>query len=79
MMRRVTTSSISHFFCSQQKANCTRIFDPLAEKPKISSDDVMRMQYEVLKLQKKKLKEETMHFRLMNKKLRKELGLPNED
>ncbi|XP_078328497.1 uncharacterized protein LOC144623748 [Crassostrea virginica] len=66
-------------YTGQQKANCTRIFDQPAEKPKISSDDVMRMQYEVLKQQKMKLKEETMHFRLMNKKLRKELGLPNED
>ena len=77
-MRRSTTSSIEHFFCSQQTAESTRIFDPPAEKPKINSDDVKRMQYNVLKQQKKKMKVETMHFRLMNKKLRKELGLPNK-
>ena len=77
-MRRSTTSSIEHFFCSQQTAESTRIFDPPAEKPKINSDDVKRMQYNVLEQQKKKMKVETMHFRLMNKKLRKELGLPNK-
>ena len=78
-MRRATTSSIEHFFCSAQTTKSTRIFRPPAEKPKINSDDFKRMQYNVLKQQKKKLKVETMHFRLMNKKLRKELGLPNKD
>ncbi|XP_078328509.1 uncharacterized protein LOC144623750 [Crassostrea virginica] len=66
-------------YTGAQTTKSTRIFRPSAEKPKISSDDFKRMQYNVLKQQKKKLKVETMHFRLMNKKLRKELGLPNED
>ena len=78
-MRRATTSSIEHFFCSPQTTKSTRIFRPSAEKPKINSDDVKRMQYKVLKQQKKKLKVEIMHFRLRNKKLRKELNLPNKD
>nr|XP_022305755.1 uncharacterized protein LOC111112516 [Crassostrea virginica] len=66
-------------YTGAQTTKSTRIFRPSAEKPKINSDDFKRMQYNVLKQQKKKLKVETMHFRLMNKKLRKELGLPNED
>ena len=37
------------------------------------------MQYEVLKQQKKKLEEQTVYYHLMNKKLRMEMGLPNED
>ncbi|XP_078328426.1 uncharacterized protein LOC111111938 isoform X2 [Crassostrea virginica] len=66
-------------YTGPQTTKSTRIFRPSAEKPKINSDDFKRMQYNVLKQQKKKLKVEIMHFRLMNKKLRKELGLPNKD
>nr|XP_022306489.1 uncharacterized protein LOC111112905 [Crassostrea virginica] len=66
-------------YTGPQTTKSTRIFRPSAEKPKINSDDFKRMQYNVLKQQKKKLKVEIMHFRLMNKKLRKELFLPNKD
>ena len=68
-------------FYSPQIAESSRflILCPSAKKPKIKPDDVTRMQYEVLKQQKKKLEEQTVYYRLMNKKLRMEMGLPNED
>ncbi|XP_078328507.1 uncharacterized protein LOC111112910 isoform X2 [Crassostrea virginica] len=64
-------------YTGPQTTKSTRIFRPPAEKPKINSNEFKRMRYTVLKQQKKKLKVEIMHFRLMNKKLRKELSLPN--
>ena len=78
-MRRATTSSIEHFFLVNRQLKALGSFIRLLKKPKINSDDFKRMQYIVLKQQNKKLEMETMYFRLMNKKLRKELGLPNED
>ena len=66
-------------FYSSQIAESSRFLCPPAKKPKIKPDDVTRMQYEVLKQQKKKLEEQTVYYRLMNKKLRMEMGLPNED
>nr|XP_022304914.1 fibroblast growth factor receptor 1-A-like [Crassostrea virginica] len=70
------TTTTSHV---PQSTESTRFLCPSAKKPKIKPDDVARMQYEVLKQQKKKLEEQTVYYQLMNKKLRMEMGLLNED
>ena len=64
-------------FYSQQSEESTRFLSPTSKKIWIKADDVTRMQYEVLKEQKTKLEEETVYYRLMNKKLRREMGLLN--
>ncbi|XP_062621653.1 uncharacterized protein LOC134283222 [Saccostrea cucullata] len=50
-----------------------------SQRRRIRPEDVTRMQYEVLVEQKKKIQEQTIYYQLMNKKLRLELDLPNED
>ena len=67
----------ANLFYSQQSEESTRFLSPTSKKTWIKADDVTRMQYEVLKEQKTKLEEETVYYRLMNKKLRREMGLLN--
>nr|XP_022323670.1 uncharacterized protein LOC111124774 isoform X2 [Crassostrea virginica] len=67
----ITTTNV------QQSEESTRFLSPTSKKTWIKADDVTRMQYEVLKEQKTKLEEETVYYRLMNKKLRREMGLLN--
>ena len=52
---------------------------PGQRRKRIRPEDVTEMQYKVLVEQQLKLREQTVYYQLMNKKLRRELELPVED
>ncbi|XP_056004079.1 uncharacterized protein LOC125653292 [Ostrea edulis] len=64
---------------SQRPGTSERASACTTHRKKIKPEDVTRMQYEVLVKQKNKLEEQTLYYKLMNKKLKMELNLTNED
>ncbi|XP_062584679.1 uncharacterized protein LOC134246343, partial [Saccostrea cucullata] len=64
---------------TSMEPNMSKKVGDIGQRKRVKHEDVTQMQYAVLVEQQLKLREQTEYYRLMNKKLRRELDMSSED